>query len=254
VATQGYEGRIGRYGAELADALTKAAGVRPGQRALDVGCGPGALTVHLAELLGADHIAAVDPDPDEVRRCAERLPDVEVRVAAAESLPYPDAAFDVVLGQLVVPFFADAEQGLREMRRVARPGAPVATCVWDFAEGMTVLRAFWDAAIATGAPGAAEHDQAKSRAYANPDDLRDLWTSAGLDDVRTGELIAGAHYAGFDDLWVPLTIPDGAPGRFLVTLDAVQQDVLEHELRRRLGNPSGRFRLTARAWYVVGYA
>ena len=153
-----------------------------------------------------------------------------------------------------MPFFADAEQGVREMRRVARPGAPVATCVWDFAEGMTVLRAFWDAAIATGAPDAAEYDQAKSRAYANPDDLRELWTSAGLDNVMTGELIAGAQYAGFDDLWVPLTIPDGAPGRFLVTLDAGQQDVLEHELRRRLGNPNGRFRLTARAWYVVGYA
>ena len=106
-----------------------------------------------------------------------------------------------------MPFFADAEQGVREMRRVARPGAPVATCVWDFAEGMTVLRAFWDAAIATGAPDAAEYDQAKSRAYANPDDLRELWTSAGLDNVMTGELIAGAQYAGFDDLWVPLTIP-----------------------------------------------
>ena len=64
MATQGYEGRIGRYGAELADALTKATGVRPRQRALDVGCGPGALTVRLVELLGADRVAAVDPDPD----------------------------------------------------------------------------------------------------------------------------------------------------------------------------------------------
>jgi hypothetical protein len=140
------------------------------------------------------------------------------------------------------------------MRRVARPGAPVATSVWDFAEGMTVLRAFWDAAIATGAPGAEEHDQAKSRPYANPEDLQALWSAAGLRDVTTGELTAGAAYADFDDLWVPLTIPDGGPGRFFVTLDQPQRDALKQELRGRLGNPDGPFRLTARAWHVVGYA
>ncbi len=172
MSADGYERRIGRYGRELADALIAATGVRPGQRALDVGCGPGALTERLVELLGSDQVGALDPDPDAVRRCAERLPEVDVRVGAAESLPYGDDEFDVVLGQLVVPFFTDPERGVREMRRVGRPGARIATCVWDFGEGMTVLRAFWDAAIATGAPGAEEHDQAKSRPYANPEDLR----------------------------------------------------------------------------------
>jgi ubiquinone/menaquinone biosynthesis C-methylase UbiE len=228
--------------------------VRPGQRALDVGCGSGALTERLAELLGSDRVAAIDPDPDAVRRCAERLSGVDVRVAAVEALPYGDAEFDVVLGQLVVPFFTDPERGVREMRRVGRPGAPIATCVWDFAEGMTVLRAFWDAAIATGAPGVEQHDQAKSRPYANPEDLQALWGAAGLRNVATGELTAGASYADFDDLWVPLTIPDGGPGRFFVTLDAAQRAALEQDLRRRLGNPSGPFRLTARAWFVAGYA
>jgi ubiquinone/menaquinone biosynthesis C-methylase UbiE len=102
--------------------------------------------------LGADRVRAIDPDGDAVLRCRERLPGVDVRVGAAEALPYDDAEFDIVLGQLVVPLLADARQGGSEMRRVARPGGRVATCVWDFADGMTVLRTFWDAAIATGAP------------------------------------------------------------------------------------------------------
>jgi ubiquinone/menaquinone biosynthesis C-methylase UbiE len=253
-ATRGYERRIGRYGLELADALIAAAEVTPAKRVLDVGCGGGALTERLVALLGADSVRAIDPDQEAVQRCRERLPGVDVRVGSAEALPYTDAEFDVVLGQLVVPAFANAEQGAREMRRVARPGGRVATCVWDFGEGMTMLRMFWDAAIATRAPNAEEHDQAKSRPYANPRDLESLWRAAGVRDVTTGALTAGADYEDFDDLWAPLAIPDGGPGVFLATLDPAGQQAIEQELRARLGDPRGPFRLTARAWYVVGTA
>ena len=125
--TGGYEGRIGRYGPELAAALMRAAGVERGQRALDVGCGAGALTLPLAELLGPANVAGVDPDEAAVAACRERVPGADVRVAGAEDLPFPAGEFDVVLAQLVVSLMDDARAGVREMKRVARPGVVVGT-------------------------------------------------------------------------------------------------------------------------------
>jgi ubiquinone/menaquinone biosynthesis C-methylase UbiE len=146
----GYERRIGRYGAELADALIGAAGIRSGMRVLDVGCGGGALTIPLAELVGPDNVAAVDPDADATTRCARRLPGVDVRVAYAEALPYSGGEFGAVLAQLLVTLVDDAPQVVAEMMRVARGGGTVATCVWDFAGEMKVLREYLGAESAVG--------------------------------------------------------------------------------------------------------
>jgi ubiquinone/menaquinone biosynthesis C-methylase UbiE len=131
----GYEGRIGRYGPELAVEFMRAVGVRAGQRALDVGCGSGALTQPLAGLLGAENVVAVDPDVAAVEACQARLPAIDARVAVAEALPFSDGEFDVVLAQLVVSLMSDAQAGVKEMRRVAGRGGVVAACVWDFAGG-----------------------------------------------------------------------------------------------------------------------
>ena len=251
--TGGYEGRIGRYGPELAAALMRAARVERGQRALDVGCGTGALTLPLAELLGPAHVAAVDPDEAAVAACRERVPGADVRVAGAEDLPFPAGEFDVVLAQLVISLMDDAHAGVREMKRVARPGGVVGTCVWDFGGGMAVLRAFWDAAVAHD-PAAARFDQANTRPFASAGELRELWEAAGLADVRTGALEASAGYSDFDDLWSPLVAPDGSPGAYFAGLDATDRDALRTGVWERLGRPGGTFRLGARAWYVTGRA
>jgi SAM-dependent methyltransferase len=250
----GYERRIGRYGPELARGLLAVAGARAGLRALDVGCGSGALTVPLAEVVGEGNVAAIDSDPEAVALCAKRLPAAEVRVAHAEALPYDDDSFDIVLEQLVMGLVDDSEHAAKEMTRVARPAAPVATCVWDFAGGMTLLRCFWDAARAVAPDLAARHDQALTHAHSTREGLETLWHAAGLARVTTGELSAGADYRDFADLWEPLAIPDGSPGRFLAALAADAQDKVRAWLYARLGEPTGAFRLTARAWYALGYA
>ena len=97
-----YDRHIGRYGGELARALIAAAGVRPGDRALDVGCGPGALTAALVAAIGAANVAAVDPSAPFAEACRRRLPGVRVEIARAEALPFPDAGFDHAFAQLVV--------------------------------------------------------------------------------------------------------------------------------------------------------
>ena len=74
-----------------------------------------------------------------VAACRERLAGVEVQVATAEDLPYPDGTFDAALAQLVVHFMSDPVAGLTEMRRVTRPGGSVAACVWDLADHRSIF-------------------------------------------------------------------------------------------------------------------
>jgi ubiquinone/menaquinone biosynthesis C-methylase UbiE len=145
VPADAYDRFMGRYSSLLAPQFADFAGVRPGQRVLDVGCGPGALTRVLVERLGTDEVAAVDPSEQFVAAACERHPGVEVQRAPAEELPFADAEFDGALAQLVVHFMADPERGLSEMERVTREGGVVAACVWDHAGGETPLAPFWKA-------------------------------------------------------------------------------------------------------------
>ena len=117
---------------------------RAGQRVLDVGCGPGALTTELVRRLGADAVAAVDPSEPFVRRGPRAAPRASrVELASAEHLPFPDHAFDAALAQLVVHFMTDPVAGLTEMARVTRPGGVVAACVWDHGGGQGPLGRYW---------------------------------------------------------------------------------------------------------------
>jgi SAM-dependent methyltransferase len=247
-----YDRHIGRYGPELARALIGAAGVRAGDRALDVGCGPGALATELAGLLGADRVAAVDPSAPFAEACRERLPGVDVRVATAEALPFADAAFDHALAQLVVNFMTDPPAGMREMRRVTRPGGTVGAAVWDYACEMTLLRRFWDAAVALD-PAARELDEGRSMPFCTPEELGDLWSSAGLAGVRVSSAVVSAPYDDFDDLWEPLELGVAPSGAYVASLPPEGRAAVRDELRRRLGVDAGKpFRLTARAWIATG--
>src|SRR5437762_351037 len=137
---------MGRYSVPLAPQLANFAMITVGQRVLDVGCGPGALTAELVRQLGPDAVSAVDPSEPFVVAAQQRHPGVSVQRAAAEQLPFGDQAFDAALAQLVVHFMADPVRGLREMARVTRARGVVAACVWDHAGEQTPLAPFWRAA------------------------------------------------------------------------------------------------------------
>jgi SAM-dependent methyltransferase len=240
---------VGRYAPQLSAALIAAAGVDAGERALDVGCGPGGLTSTLADRFGAENVAAIDPSSSFVAACRARVPGADVRQGAAEALPFDGDTFDVVLSQLVVNFMTDAAAGVGEMRRVAREGGCVASCVWDYAEGMTMMRAFWDGALDVD-PDAP--DEARTMRYCSEAELGELWRGAGLRDVATGALDVEASYEDYDDYWVPFTAGIGPAGAYCASLDGERRDALREAVFRRLGEPQGPFTLTARAWYARG--
>ena len=251
---EAYDRLVGRYSADLASALVDFVGIEPGSRALDVGCGPGALTGALVERLGAPSVCAADPSEPFVEACRTRLPGIDVVVASAEALPFPSGAFDVVLSQLVVNFMDDAEAGVREMARVTRPGGIVASCVWDYAGGMTLLRAFWDAALETEPERAARSDEGVVMRWCREGELEELWGAAGLKNLRSGFLVVSASYSDFEDLWSPLPTGIGPAGAFCRSLDDDRRAALHDALQRRLGVGDGPFELSARAWTVAGSA
>jgi SAM-dependent methyltransferase len=251
-AADPYDRHVGRYGAELAKALTDFAGVERPMRALDVGCGPGALTAVLAERLGAENVVGAEPSETFAETCRSRLPGVEVAVAPAETLPFPDSAFDAALSQLVVNFMGDAEAGIPEMARVTRSGGIVASCVWDYAGEMTLLRAFWDAAREVAPQRAAGADEGVVMRWCREGELADLWRRAGLRDVRERALVVSADYAGFEDLWSPFPTGIAPSGAFCSSLGEEDRQALHDAYRRQLGVGEEPFTLTARAWAVAG--
>ena len=248
-----YDRHVGRYGGELARALTALAEVRPGHRALDVGCGTGMSTAGLAAVVGAHRVAAVDPSEPFVEACRRRVPGAGVGRGSAEALPFRAGSFDRALAQLVVNFMADPGRGVAEMRRVTRPGGVVAAAVWDYAGGMTLLRAFWDAAVEVD-EAAARLDEGVSMPHCDPGSLARLWEGAGLTGVEAAALDTSVAYADFDELWAPLLTGVAPSGAFTVALDARGREALRDALYRRLGSPPGGFALGARAWAVVGTA
>jgi SAM-dependent methyltransferase len=246
VPADAYDRFMGRYATPLAPQFADVAGVRQGRRVLDVGCGPGALTAVLVELVGADAVAAVDPSPPFVEAAAARFPTVDVRQATAEALPFDDASFDAALAQLVVHFMADPSQGVSEMARVTRPGGVVAACVWDHGGGRGPLSAFWEAVRAIDAGATNESGLPGSRRG----QLEQLLAGAGLTAVEETELTVTIEHRSFEDWWEPFTLGVGPGSAYLLKQPEERQ--IEIRERCRAAYPDGPGIRTAVAWAARG--
>ena len=246
VAADAYDRFMGRYSSKLAPAFAEFAGVDSGQRVVDVGCGPGALTSVLVERLGASSVAAVDPSEPFVAAARERHPGVDVRQAPAEDLPFADDEFDASLAQLVVHFMADPVRGLADMARVTKQGGIVAACVWDHAGGQTPLAPFWDAVHEVDPDAMDESDLAGGR----QGHLSELFAGAGLREVEETALPVRVEHETFEEWWEPFELGVGPAGAYLAKLDPAQQEEMRERARRRV--PDAPFALDARAWSARG--
>lgn len=245
-----YNSFMGRYSTALGPKFADFAGVSPGHNALDVGCGPGALTRVLVERLGAASVSACDPSESFVAEAQQALPGADIRMGRIEAIPFDESSFDVALAQLVLHFASDAEHGAEELQRVVRPGGTIAACVWDFAAGMEMLRAFWDAAQTVDPSAPDEH---KVLRFGKKGEIADLFRSAGFQEVEESVLEVGSSYSGFDELWAGFLAGIGPAGAYAVSLEPEEREAVRRELFKKVGSPPGAFGLgaTARAARAV---
>jgi SAM-dependent methyltransferase len=245
-STSAYDRFMGRFSGPLGPLFADFAGVEARGRALDVGCGPGTLTTELTVRLGAANVAAIDPSEPFIRAARKRNPEVDVRRAPAEEIPFPDGTFDFALAQLVVHFMADAVAGLSEMARVTRTGGVVAACVWDYYGRTSPLSAFWTALEEFDS--AAENES--HLAGARKGDLGELFRQARLADVQESSLSVGVEFESFEEWWAPYELGVGPAGAYVAKLDDARRGELRELCRTRM--PRAPFTITGKAWAARG--
>jgi SAM-dependent methyltransferase len=223
-----------------------------GRRWLDVGCGTGALTSAVLSAAAPEEVVGVDPSEGYLAHARAHVVDnrASFRVGDALALPLPDNTVDYVVSGLVLNFVADPQRALAEMRRICRPGATIAAYVWDYADGMQLIRRFWDASLALD-PAAAELDEGRRFPLCEPGPLERLALDADLRQVQGTAIEVPTVFRDFDDYWTPFIGAQGPAPGYCASLPEDARIRLRERLRDSLPiNVDGSIHLTARAWAV----
>ena len=249
-----YEAFMGRWSRLAAQAFVDALGAPPGMHWLEVGCGTGALTVAIIERAGPATVLACDPSDDflELARGRHRDPRVRFVAGRAEDPPRREGGFDVVVSGLVLNFLSDPVAALHVMGSRARAGGLIASLVWDYADGMSFLRRFWDSARAFD-PAAAVLDEGVRFPLCAPPRLDAVFRAAGLGEVTTSAIVIDTSFRNFHDYWEPFEGGVGPAGTYVASLEpAARQSLAEAVARTLPRDGNGGIHLTARAWLTRG--
>jgi SAM-dependent methyltransferase len=229
-------------------------GVEPGRRWLDVGCGTGALTETVLALAEPASVRGVDRSDAYLELARRRVNDPRAvfEVGDAQSLPVPDASYEVAVSGLVLNFVGDPATAAREMTRAAVGDGLVAAYLWDYAGDMQLMRYFWDAAVELDA-AAGELDEGSRFPLCKPEPLGTLFEEAGLAGVDVRPIVVRTPFRDFDDYWTPFLGGQGPAPGYAMSLDEERRSALRERIRSALPiAEDGSIDLTARAWAVRG--
>lgn len=245
-----YEGYMGRWSRLIAGEFLAWLSLPTQLDWLDVGCGTGALTGTIAARSTPDRLAGIDLSAGFIEVARNTLgPDVDLRVGDAQALPFDDAEFDAVVSGLALNFVPEPDQAVAELRRVTKPGGTIALYVWDYAEGMEMIRTFWDVAVSLD-PSVVALDEANRFPLCDLDRLEDLFKAAGIREVQTTGLVARTAFKSFEDFWTPLLGGQGPAPSYVTSLSESDRSELSQALRETLTPLGDPFSLGARAWAI----
>lgn len=247
-----YEPYVGRWSRKVAIEFLTWLHVPAHAQWLDVGCGTGALTQAVLRVAQPASVLGIDSSPGFLDFARAFTPDARARYEAGDAMALPlDAhSVDVVVSGLVLNFVPRPETALAEMARVVRPGGCVAIYVWDYLEGMELMRYFWDAAVELD-PDALDSAEGRRFPMCRPEPLAALFEEAGLAHVEVRALDVPTPFRDFDDYWSPFLGGQGPAPSYAMALPAAQRSRLRERIRDALPyNPDGSITLHARAWAV----
>ncbi len=249
-----YEAYVGRWSRLVARELLRRLGVPRGGRWLDVGSGTGALSSEILAAAQPAYVLGIDRSEGFLAGARASIVDPRAAFCAgdARSLPLAARSFDAAVSGLAVNFVPEPHRAVAELGRVSKRGGVVAAYVWDYAEGMEMMRYFWDAAAAVD-PGATALDEGSRFPLCRPEPLGRLWADARLEDVQVEAVDVPTVFADFDDYWKPFLGGQGPAPGYAMSLTEERREALRELLRHRLPvDPGGSISLTARAWAVRG--
>lgn len=252
----GYEAYIGRWSRSVAREFLRSLSIPRAAVWLDFGCGTGALSQTILTDKSPQLVIGCDRSSGYVEFARQQTPDERVEFVVAElpEVPRVPGGFDAVVAGLVLNFLPSPSEGLSVLRTRARPGGTVAAYVWDYAEGMQLIRVFWDTAAAMDA-AAHELDEAVRFPLCRPEPLRQLFVDAGLHDVRVRPIVVPVVLRNFDDYWTPFLSGQGPAPGYVMSLSPEQRRRFREAIRQSLPIAGdGTITLTARAWAVQGVA
>jgi ubiquinone/menaquinone biosynthesis C-methylase UbiE len=210
--------------------------LRPGVTVLEVAGGPGETGLEVAAALTGGTVILSDRSPAmvEVARraaAAARLENVQLRLLDAESIDLADAVVDRVVCRFGYMLLPDPAAGLRETRRVLRPGGRLAFAVWGPAAENEWATTLWDVLERLTDLPPAKPGGPGMFALGDPDTLNRLVAEAGF-EVRAVQPIAVEWtYADFDDYWHAQTSLNGGLARLLPTLTTDEREAITSAAR-----------------------
>ncbi len=240
-----YESYVGRWSRLVAAEFVAWLDQPAGLRWLDVGCGTGALTSTILRTADPASVLGVDPSAGFIEYARQTITDERASFEVRSAAELPDGQYDAVVAGLVLNFIPERVEALRRMREI---GSTVAVYVWDYTDGMELMRYFFDAMIEVR-PQDREHDEGLRFSFCTTKGLDELFSEAGFTTVGLREIVVPTEFASFDDYWRPFLGGQGVAPAYLRSLDESAQLALREAVRSRLPiEADGTIRLTARAW------